>query len=80
MEGLNLKVLGTFITEWDEGKATCKELLATKESAEMYAERLAELADSLGFDGWLVRFFVAISLFVFDVYHSITLQILLLAD
>lgn len=57
MEGLNLKVLGTFITEWDEGKATCKELLATKESAEMYAERLAELADSLSFDGWLVRFF-----------------------
>lgn len=53
----NLKVLGTFITEWDEGKATCSEMLATKESAQMYAERLAELATALGFDGWLVRFF-----------------------
>ncbi|KAL0889385.1 hypothetical protein Bca101_013368 [Brassica carinata] len=28
-----VKVLGTFITEWDEGKATCNEMLATKESA-----------------------------------------------
>ncbi|XP_010423470.1 PREDICTED: cytosolic endo-beta-N-acetylglucosaminidase 1 [Camelina sativa] len=50
-----VKVLGTFITEWDEGKAICKELLATKESAQMYAERLAELAAALGFDGWLMN-------------------------
>ncbi|KAF3531715.1 hypothetical protein DY000_02043466 [Brassica cretica] len=50
-----VKVLGTFITEWDEGKATCSEMLATKESAQMYAERLAELATSLGFDGWLIN-------------------------
>ncbi|CAH8292715.1 unnamed protein product [Eruca vesicaria subsp. sativa] len=50
-----VKVLGTFITESDEGKAKCKELLATKESAEMYAERLGELASSLGFDGWLLN-------------------------
>ncbi|KAH0904920.1 hypothetical protein HID58_044423 [Brassica napus] len=49
------KVLGTFITEWDEGKAACKEMLATKESAQMYAERLSELATSLGFDGWLIN-------------------------
>lgn len=58
----NLKVLGTFITEWDEGKATCKEMLATKESAQMYAERLAELATALGFDGWLVSFVVVVHL------------------
>ncbi|CAA7031976.1 unnamed protein product [Microthlaspi erraticum] len=50
-----VKVLGTFITEWDEGKATCKELLKTEESAKMYAERLAELAAALGFDGWLLN-------------------------
>ncbi|KAH0904906.1 hypothetical protein HID58_044409 [Brassica napus] len=50
-----VKVLGTFITEWDEGKTTCNEMLATKESAQMYAERLAELATSLGFDGWLIN-------------------------
>ncbi|CAI8597376.1 unnamed protein product [Vicia faba] len=50
-----VKVLGTFITEWDEGKATCDVLLSTKESAQMYAERLAELAVRLGFDGWLIN-------------------------
>ncbi|CAN8259781.1 unnamed protein product [Cochlearia groenlandica] len=50
-----VKVLGTFITEWDEGKATCKEMLATKESAKMYAERLAELSTALAFDGWLIN-------------------------
>ncbi|XP_068635389.1 cytosolic endo-beta-N-acetylglucosaminidase 1-like [Aristolochia californica] len=50
-----VKVLGTFITEWDEGKAICDVLLSTKESAELYAERLTELAVSLGFDGWLLN-------------------------
>uniref|UniRef100_A0A1J3CL91 mannosyl-glycoprotein endo-beta-N-acetylglucosaminidase n=1 Tax=Noccaea caerulescens TaxID=107243 RepID=A0A1J3CL91_NOCCA len=50
-----VKVLGTFITEWDEGKATCKEMLATKESAQLYAERLAELSTALAFDGWLIN-------------------------
>ncbi|XP_018436572.2 cytosolic endo-beta-N-acetylglucosaminidase 2 isoform X2 [Raphanus sativus] len=30
-------------------------MLATKESAQMYAERLAELSTSLGFDGWLIN-------------------------
>ncbi|KAJ1417713.1 Glycoside hydrolase, family 85 [Sesbania bispinosa] len=50
-----VKVLGTFITEWDEGRAVCDVLLSTKESAQMYAERLAELAVDLGFDGWLIN-------------------------
>ncbi|XVE69478.1 hypothetical protein DITRI_Ditri09bG0155400 [Diplodiscus trichospermus] len=50
-----VKVLGTFITEWDEGKAICKKLLSTKESAHKYAERLVELAVALGFDGWLLN-------------------------
>ncbi|XP_010543918.1 PREDICTED: cytosolic endo-beta-N-acetylglucosaminidase 1 [Tarenaya hassleriana] len=50
-----VKVLGTFITEWDEGKAICKELLETEESAQMYAERLSELAAVLGYDGWLIN-------------------------
>ncbi|KAG2723976.1 hypothetical protein I3760_02G196100 [Carya illinoinensis] len=50
-----VKVLGTFIAEWDEGRVICDRLLSTKESAHLYAERLAELADSLGFDGWLIN-------------------------
>ncbi|XP_002520784.3 cytosolic endo-beta-N-acetylglucosaminidase 1 [Ricinus communis] len=50
-----VKVLGTFITEGSDGTETCNKLLATKESAHMYAERLAELAADLGFDGWLMN-------------------------
>ncbi|KAF7149444.1 hypothetical protein RHSIM_Rhsim03G0147100 [Rhododendron simsii] len=50
-----VKVLGTFITEWDEGRVNANKLLATKESARMYAERLTELASALGFDGWLLN-------------------------
>ncbi|KAL8137384.1 hypothetical protein V2J09_003385 [Rumex salicifolius] len=50
-----VKVLGTFITEWDEGRRNCDILLATTESAHLYAERLSELAVALGFDGWLIN-------------------------
>jgi len=50
-------VLGSFITESEKGSAICEKLLSTKESARMYAERLAELAFKLGFDGWLVNKF-----------------------
>ncbi|KAH7537607.1 hypothetical protein FEM48_Zijuj03G0110900 [Ziziphus jujuba var. spinosa] len=50
-----VKVLGTFITEWKEGRAICDKLLLTKESSQMYAERLTELAVALGFDGWLLN-------------------------
>ncbi|KAK3014089.1 hypothetical protein RJ639_009494 [Escallonia herrerae] len=50
-----VKVLGTFITEWDEGRVTANKLLSSKESAQMYAERLTELAVALGFDGWLLN-------------------------
>ncbi|KAL2558258.1 Cytosolic endo-beta-N-acetylglucosaminidase 1 [Forsythia ovata] len=50
-----VKVLGTFIVEWDEGKKLAKQLLLTKESAQMYAERLTELAVALNFDGWLLN-------------------------
>ncbi|KAL8552239.1 hypothetical protein ACS0TY_001077 [Phlomoides rotata] len=50
-----VKVLGTFIMEWDEGKTRADKLLLTKDSVKMYAERLTELAVALGFDGWLLN-------------------------
>ncbi|KAL9230224.1 hypothetical protein vseg_005604 [Gypsophila vaccaria] len=55
------KVLGTFITEWDEGKLVCDKMLSTKEYAQMCAERLTELAVALGFDGWLINMEVSLS-------------------
>jgi len=56
-----VKVLGTFITEGGKGSKgakVCRTVLATKESARVYADRLAESAKALGFDGWLVSFFL----------------------
>ncbi|XP_065870456.1 cytosolic endo-beta-N-acetylglucosaminidase 1-like isoform X2 [Euphorbia lathyris] len=50
-----VKVLGTFLAEWEEGRQTCNKLLETEESARKYAERLAELSVALGFDGWLIN-------------------------
>ncbi|MED6176780.1 hypothetical protein PIB30_091545 [Stylosanthes scabra] len=55
-----VKVLGTFLTEGEEGSDVCNELLSTKESAQMYAQRLAELASHLGFDGWLLNMEVSL--------------------
>ncbi|PON51404.1 Glycoside hydrolase [Parasponia andersonii] len=56
-----VKVLGTFIVEWDAGRAIADKLLATEESSKMYAERLTELAVALGFDGWLLNMEVSLN-------------------
>ncbi|XAR71899.1 Mannosyl-glycoprotein endo-beta-N-acetylglucosaminidase [Bertholletia excelsa] len=50
-----IRVLGTFILEGNGGTSIADKIFSTKESADMYAERLAELATSLGFDGWLMN-------------------------
>ena len=51
-----MQVLGTFLTEWDEGRIISNKMLSSKEYSRMCAERLTELAIALGFDGWLVSF------------------------
>ncbi|KAD7480230.1 hypothetical protein E3N88_03366 [Mikania micrantha] len=56
-----VKVLGTFIVEWDEGKVIAEQFLATTAVAKMYAERLSELAVALGFDGWLINMEVSLN-------------------
>ncbi len=48
-------MLGTLITEWDEGRLKCEQLLRSRASAEAAAEQLARLAQHHGFDGWLVN-------------------------
>ncbi|KAH7433439.1 hypothetical protein KP509_07G070000 [Ceratopteris richardii] len=50
-----VQVLGTFITEWNAGKVLCKKLLESKESVYLYASHLTNLAEVLGFDGWLIN-------------------------
>lgn len=49
------RVLGTFITEWEEGSHVCGELLRSEQSAERAATKLTRLAMDYGFDGWLIN-------------------------
>ncbi|CAM9372688.1 unnamed protein product, partial [Discosporangium mesarthrocarpum] len=49
------RVLGTFITEWDEGYKKCQEFLCSKESIDIAADKLASIAVDYGFDGWLIN-------------------------
>lgn len=51
----NTMMLGTFITEWEAGAATCRELFGTAAAARHTAQQLAHVAACFGFDGWLVN-------------------------
>ena len=48
-------ILGTFITEWAEGTASCEKFLANDAVCEHFAHQLASLAAFLGFDGWVIN-------------------------
>uniref|UniRef100_A0A8C5WDQ0 Cytosolic endo-beta-N-acetylglucosaminidase n=1 Tax=Leptobrachium leishanense TaxID=445787 RepID=A0A8C5WDQ0_9ANUR len=51
-----VSVLGTFITEWEEGAKVCESFLAGEESAyRAVADQMVRLAEFYGFDGWLVN-------------------------
>ncbi|XP_006145755.1 cytosolic endo-beta-N-acetylglucosaminidase isoform X2 [Tupaia chinensis] len=55
-------VLGTFITEWNEGKRVCEAFLAGDEhSYQAVADQLARMAQFFGFDGWLINIENALS-------------------
>ena len=50
-----LLVLGTLITEWDDGKAIWKALTSDETLLERAASQLVEIANHHNFDGWLVN-------------------------
>lgn len=55
-------VLGTFITEWEEGAAVCASLLRNEAIIERAAHQLTSIASHVGFDGWIVNIENEISL------------------
>ncbi|KAM4691870.1 cytosolic endo-beta-N-acetylglucosaminidase [Rhinophrynus dorsalis] len=49
-------ILGTFITEWDEGAMTCESFLGGEESSfRTVADQMVRLAEFYQFDGWLIN-------------------------
>ncbi|KAL3666168.1 hypothetical protein V7S43_008956 [Phytophthora oleae] len=49
------RVLGTFLTEGEQGTEFCKELFQDAHSAETFASKLTAIAWHGGFDGWLIN-------------------------
>nr|XP_022316431.1 cytosolic endo-beta-N-acetylglucosaminidase-like isoform X2 [Crassostrea virginica] len=50
-----VKVFGTFITEWDDGKVRCHKVIETEESFKRAANKLVEITKYYQFDGWLIN-------------------------
>ncbi|XP_035204739.1 cytosolic endo-beta-N-acetylglucosaminidase-like [Stegodyphus dumicola] len=50
-----VKVLGTFITEWDSGEKVCEELFKDSNNVIHYSRQLARIAALYNFDGWLIN-------------------------
>ncbi|KAL3876300.1 hypothetical protein ACJMK2_034164 [Sinanodonta woodiana] len=48
-------ILGTVITEWDDGKKNCEIFLQTEESYKALANKLVQIAVYYQFDGWLIN-------------------------
>ena len=48
-------VLGTLITEWEDGVQICSEFLQDRESFENLANQLVDIAEYYRFDGWLIN-------------------------
>ncbi|XP_078257218.1 cytosolic endo-beta-N-acetylglucosaminidase isoform X1 [Rhinoraja longicauda] len=48
-------ILGTFITEWEDGAACCETFLKNKESFCALADKLVMVAQWFRFDGWLIN-------------------------
>ncbi|KAG7335189.1 hypothetical protein KOW79_001785 [Hemibagrus wyckioides] len=47
--------IGTFITEWTEGGKICEVFLAEEEKYRSVADKLVQIAQCYGFDGWLIN-------------------------
>ncbi|XP_052263181.1 cytosolic endo-beta-N-acetylglucosaminidase-like isoform X2 [Dreissena polymorpha] len=50
-----VKILGTVITEWDDGKARCAKILESEASYKQFADQLVKIAEYYRFDGWLIN-------------------------
>lgn len=50
-----LVFLGTLITEWDDGKKRCHQIIESEDSYKAFADKLVEITLHYGMDGWLVN-------------------------
>ncbi|XP_034566595.1 cytosolic endo-beta-N-acetylglucosaminidase [Notolabrus celidotus] len=48
-------MIGTFITEWTDGREMCESFLKDEESYRAVADKLVQISHCYGFDGWLIN-------------------------
>ena len=48
-------MLGTFITEWKDGKKICDEMLQSDIFVDLIVDKLVQLTIFYKFDGWLIN-------------------------
>ncbi|KAG8229979.1 hypothetical protein J437_LFUL008556, partial [Ladona fulva] len=51
----SVKILGTIITEWNDGAEIWKELLKNDDNIALFVSKLTQLCVYFGFDGWLLN-------------------------
>ena len=51
----NVRILGTFITEWIEGDKICKEILNDSKTVDKVIDQLVSITLHYDFDGWLIN-------------------------
>lgn len=51
----NVRMLGTFITEFRDGEKICQELFNDPQKLELAVQKLVDITVHYGFDGWLVN-------------------------
>lgn len=52
---LCFSMIGTLITEWDDGRKRCHQFIETEDSYKAFADKLILITQYYGFDGWLVN-------------------------
>jgi len=50
-----VKILGTVITEWKDGKKILEEILSDEKRIDVFVDRLTDIASFYGFQGWLLN-------------------------
>ncbi|XP_045476472.1 cytosolic endo-beta-N-acetylglucosaminidase [Harmonia axyridis] len=50
-----VKILGTFITEWDEGIAICKDIFKDMSTMQSLIKKLCKITEMFKLDGWLLN-------------------------
>lgn len=59
-------MLGTVITEWEDGKRNLQRVLRNRQSVDQFVENLVAVAKALSFEGWLINIECPVEVFTLN--------------